>query len=175
MKKVLFSAIMAVMAFTNANAQTVVTNDYNTPITDETIQQDRGRESLVTMSLSYYNFEGGYNVGFSDSYIRPNFIGFDFNYRLSFKDKGNMNFDLGVNYSPKLWSENDYALFLTPSVGPSFRIQDGKFNVDFYFNPRLIFNYKSFIVSAGYYMWVAKANFSDGMNHGFQASLGYVF
>ena len=175
MKKYFLSAIMAVVAFNCSNAQTVVTNDYDTPVTNETIQEDRGKESLAIFGLSYYNFEGGYNVGIYDNYIRPNSIGFDINLRWSFKNKGNYNIDLGVNYSPKLWSENDFALFLTPSVGPSFRIQDGKFNVDFYFNPRLILNYKSFIVSAGYYMWVAKANFSDGMNHGFQASLGFVF
>ena len=174
MKKILFSAIMAVMACNYSYAQTIVTNDYGTPVTNETIQEDRGREALTIFNLSYYTFKGGYNVGVSTYYIRPNSIGFDFNVRMSFETKGNLNFDLGVNFSPKLWGDNDFALFFTPSVGPSFRVQDGFF-VDLYFNPRLIFNYKSFVVSAGYFMWVAKANFSDGMNHGFQASIGYVF
>lgn len=127
MKKFFLSAIMASMFLFGANAQTVIVNDYSSPITGadgQTITTDDEEESLVIFNLVYYGFDGFENYGFSDCFINPNSIGFDFNIRGNFEKYGNYNFDLGPNYSFKLWGKDNMKLFLTASVGPSFRMQD---------------------------------------------------
>lgn len=203
MKKFFLSAIMAVTAFTYTNAQTVVTNDYSTPVTDEKIQKDiEEKSSFSVVSFNFYTFKGINNFGVSYNYISPNSIGLEYAFRSQFKNGGNYSLDIGINWSFQLWKEDKMSLFFTPALGISLRLQkvmeikskyhydssirrgytvqeleeETKIKVDPYFNPRVIFRYDHFAVSAGYYMWAQEAKFKDGyLGHGFQASVGYVF
>lgn len=196
MKKLFFSAIMATTFLLGANAQTVITNDYGTPITGadgQSITNDEEEESLGVFNLVYYGFDGFKNYGISDYFINPNGIGFDFNIRMNFEKYGNYNVDLGPNYSFKLWGKDKMKLFLSASVGPSFRIQNvpeisydsrgnikeessTKYKFDMFANARLTFNAGHITLSAGYFLWAAEFKFEDGYKaDGFNVALGYAF
>ena len=196
MKKFFLSAIMVSMFLFGANAQTVIVNDYSSPITGadgQTITTDDEEESLGIINLVYYGFDGFENYGISDYFINPNSIGFEFNIRANFEKYGNYNFDLGPNYSFKLWGKDNMKLFLTASVGPSFRMQDipefsytsngnlkeersTKYKFDLYANARLAFNAGHFNISAGFFLWAAEFKFDKEYKaDGFNIALGYSF
>ena len=193
------SVIMTVTAFNFTNAQTVVTNDYTTPVTEETIQQDlEEKSSFYVISFDYFTFKGIDNFGVSFSIIKPNTLGLKYSFRSQFKKYGNYSFDIGFNWAFQLWKQDNMALYFVPALGASMRIQsvpkmgttydknlkkivqslqdESEFGVDPYFNPSLIFKYDKLVLSAGYYLWSIKAKFSDGyLKHGFQAGIGYAF
>ena len=197
MKKLLLSALMATMFLMGTNAQNVITNDYSSPITGADGQNatstDDEEETLGIFNLVYYSFDGFQNYGISDYWLNPNGIGFEFNIRMNFEKYGNYNFDLGPNYSFKLWGQDNKKLLLTAAIGPSFRMQSvpdisydkkGKmkeetkteYKFDLYANARLAFNIGHVTLSAGYFLWGAEFKFEEGYkSDGFNIGLGYCF
>ena len=184
---------MATAFLFGANAQTVITNDYGSPITGADGQNsnsnDDEEETLGVVNFVYYGFDGFQNYGLSDYFLNPNSIGFEFNIRMNFEDYGNYNFDLGPNYSFKLWGQDNKNLLLTAAVGPSFRMQDvpeynskgkvekkTKYKFDLFANARLAFNVGHITLSAGYFLWGAEFKFEKGYkSDGFNVALGYAF
>lgn len=190
MKKLFISAFMAMAFCIASNAQTVVSNNYGSPITGANEQSmDDDDETLSIFNLVYYGFDGGSNYGFSDYWINPNNIGFEFNIRMNFEKYGNYNVDLGPNYSFKIWGQDNKKLLLTAAVGPSFRMQDvpeindngkiedkTKYKFDLFANARLTFNVNHINISAGYFLWGAEFKLSKGYRaDGFNIALGYSF
>ena len=194
MKKQLFcSVLLATMFLCGTNAQTVITNDYGSPIIGTDNQKvsnyDDEEESLTVINLVYYGFDGASNYGLSDYFINPNNIGFEFNIRMNFKQYGNYNVDLGPNYSFKLWGQDNKRLFLTAAIGPSFRVQnvpklsssgsieeETQYKFDLFANIRLSFNINNITISAGYFLWGAEFKLSDGYAaNGFNVALGFSF
>lgn len=196
MKKIFISAFMALVFGIAGNAQTVITNDYSSPITGadgQNVNSDDEDETIGAINFVYYGFDGFQNYGLSDYILNPNGIGFDFNLRANFEKYGNYNVEIGPNYSFKLWEQDGKKLLLTAAVGPSFRIQDvvelsydkkgnvkedseTKYKFDLFANARLAFNTGKFVLSAGYFIWGAEFKLSDGYKaDGFNVALGYSF
>ncbi|MCR4810303.1 MAG: hypothetical protein K5896_10675 [Prevotella sp.] len=196
MKKLFLTAILATTFLWGANAQTVISNDYGSPITgadNQNINDIDDDETMGVFNLVYYDFDGGENYGISDYFLNPNAMGFEFNIRLNFEKYGNYNVDLGPNYSIKLWGQDDKKLLLTAAAGPSFRMQDvpkysqgkngnlkeeseTKYKFDLFANARLSFKAGHFMLSAGYFIWGAEFKLSKGYKaDGFNFALGYSF
>ena len=195
MKKLFLSAMMASAFLFGANAQTVITNDYGSPITGadgQSTNNDDEEEMLGVINLVYYGFDGFQNYGLSDYFLNPNSIGYEFNIRMNFEKYGNYNVDLGPNYTFKLWGQDNKKLLLTAAVGPSFRMQNvpeisydskgrmkeeskTKYKFDLFANARLAFNVGHFTLSAGYFLWGAEFKFEKGYkSDGFNVALGYA-
>lgn len=199
MKKTLLMAIVAVAFGLNANAQTVINNNYGSPIQSAngqtaTVDDSDESEAISSFNLVYYGHKGFSNYGFTDYFLNPNGLGFDFGLRTNFKKNSNFNVDLGINYAFQLLKNGDLKLFFVPSIGPSLRLQSyeefnynsktGKtttksktgFYCDLFFNPRITINYGHIMITGGYYMWAPKFKFEDGyLNHGFNVALGWAF
>ncbi|MDD6891632.1 MAG: hypothetical protein PUD47_06035 [Bacteroidales bacterium] len=188
MKKLFISLFMAASALF-VNAQTVIRSDYSsTPTRVETVKESNNDyETFYSMQFVFLTFDGGNNYGMAVSWYTPNGIGVDWLTRASFKTYGNYNVDLAANYTFPLAQNDDLSLFLTASIGPSFRMQDEfdfqkdkdktKFYIDGIINPRLLLKYQKFTLSAGYFYWAPQFKFSkkDGGMGGLSLSLGYDF
>lgn len=188
MKKLFISLLMAASVL-SVNAQTVIRSDYSgTPTRVETVKESNNDyETFLPVQFVFLTFDGGNNYGIGFSQYTPNGIGFDWLTRASFKEYGNINVDLAVNYTFLLSQNDDLSLFLTASIGPSFRMQDvydfqkdkdkTKYFIDGVINPRLLLKYKKFTLSAGYFYWAPQFKFSkkDGGTGGLSLSLGYEF
>lgn len=196
MKKVLLFALVLFVSYTNASAQVVVTNDYDSPIQGDVTQKtsdNNESESLSYIGLGFYSFEGFNNWGFNDAYLNWNGLGFELAFRsqLKFNDYDNLNFDVGLNYSFGLWKDEDKKLYLSLAAGPSIRNQKeieysynskGKMStktkdkifVDAFFNPRITFSIGKFVISGGYFYWAPKFKFDgDYKIDGFNANIGW--
>ncbi|MBQ9561106.1 MAG: hypothetical protein IJV10_02365 [Prevotella sp.] len=201
MKRIILSVIISALGFGNTYSQTIVRNNYDTPIGDETIQQDReehGNQRIGVIKFTFLSFKGGENYGIGGELLNANGIGGEYCVRTDFKSHGNINIDLGLNATYEILKDDDTNFLFTIAAGPSIRMQDElsdikvnynqytgkytttekydfKFYVDLIVNPRFSLRYKNVLISAGYFMWAPKAKFSDGaLAHGFQATLGYV-
>ena len=192
MKKLIISLLMAASALL-VNAQTVIRSDYSSsPTKAESVKESNNDyETFFPAQFVFLTFDGGNNYGIAVSQYTPNGIGFDWLTRASFKKYGNFNMDLAVNYSFLLSQNDDLSLFLTASIGPSFRMQDvqeydfyaqkekdkTKYYIDGVINPRLLLKYKKLTLSAGYFYWAPQFKFSkkDGGMGGLSLSLGYEF
>lgn len=189
MKKILISALTMLSFCFSANAQTVISNNYEgSPITSstETTESDDD-ESFLPYAVSYYSFDGFENWGIGFQAINPNKFGMEMGIRMNFEEHGNYNIDLGLNYSFKLFSSGETKGFLVLAAGPSFRLQDqydieddewdtGKFFFDGFATGRINICHKRLTVGAGYYVWGPKFKFgSDYRADGFTLSLGYNF
>ena len=197
MKRLLFTAVMATAFFFGTSAQTVINNDYSSPITGADGQgvsqsSDDEAESYSYGAVGFYSFDGFENWGIAYGGINPNGIGLDFAFRMNFKEHGNFNVDALLNYSVGLVSNGSTQVALTFALGPSFRTQDelkgvnskgnlewenGKFFCDGVVNPRLSVKLGKLALSAGYFYWAPKFKFSkdDGATGGFNCSLGLSF
>ena len=197
MKRLLFTAVMATAFFFGTSAQTVIYNDYSSPITGADGQgvsqsSDDEAESYSYGAVGFYSFDGFENWGIAYGGINPNGIGLDFAFRMNFKEHGNFNVDVLLNYSVGLVSNGSTQVALTFALGPSFRTQDelkgvnskgnlewenGKFFCDGVVNPRLSVKLGKLALSAGYFYWAPKFKFSkdDGATGGFNCSLGLSF
>ena len=197
MKRLLFTAVMATAFFFGTSAQTVINNDYSSPITGadgQGVSQSSGdeAESYSYGAVGFYSFDGFENWGIAYGGINPNGIGLDFAFRMNFKEHGNFNVDVLLNYSVGLVSNGSTQVALTFALGPSFRTQDelkgvnskgnlewenGKFFCDGVVNPRLSVKLGKLALSAGYFYWAPKFKFSkdDGATGGFNCSLGLSF
>lgn len=192
MKKLFISLFMAASALL-VNAQTVIRSDYSsTPTRVETVKESNNDyETFFHAQFVFLTFDGGNNYGIGASQYTPNGIGFDWLTRSSFKEYSNINTDLAVNYTFPLAQNNDLFLFLTASIGPSFRMQDveeidfktqkkkdkTKYFIDGIINPRLLLKYKKFTLGAGYFYWAPQFKFSkkDGGMGGLSLSIGCGF
>ena len=197
MKRLLFTAVMATAFFFGTSAQTVINNDYSSPITGADGQgvsqsSDDEAESYSYGAVGFYSFDGFENWGIAYGGINPNGIGLDFAFRMNFKEHGNFNVDVLLNYSVGLVSNGSTQVALTFALGPSFRTQDelkgvnskgnlewenGKFFCAGVVNPRLSVKLGKLALSAGYFYWAPKFKFSkdDGATGGFNCSLGLSF
>ena len=197
MKRLLFTAVMATAFFFGTSAQTVINNDYSSPITGADGQgvsqsSDDEAESYSYGAVGFYSFDGFENWGIAYGGINPNGVGLDFAFRMNFKEHGNFNVDVLLNYSVGLVSNGSTQVALTFALGPSFRTQDelkgvnskgnlewenGKFFCDGVVNPRLSVKLGKLALSAGYFYWAPKFKFSkdDGAKGGFNCSLGLRF
>lgn len=188
MKKLIISLLMAASAL-SVNAQTVIRSDYSSsPTKAESVKESNNDyETFFPSQFVFLTFDGGNNYGIALSEYTPNGIGFDWLTRASFKKYGNFNMDFAVNYTFLLSQNDDLSLFLTASIGPSFRMQDvydfqkdkdkTKYFIDGVINPRLLLKYKKFTLGAGYFYWAPQFKFSkkDGGMGGLSLSLGYQF
>lgn len=196
MKRFYLTVLVATVFLLGANAQTVIKNDYSTSESsaeDQNTSKEAEEESIVSMNLVYYGFDDYSNYGLSDYFINPNGVGMDLNIRMNFKEYGNYSFELGPNYSFKLWGQNKTKLFLTAAVGPSVRMADAlkittdskgkvhkesvtKVKFDMFANVRLTFNAGRLVLSAGYFMWSPEFKFGEKSRmDGFNVALGYAF
>lgn len=194
MKKFLLSALAVLAMGLSVNAQTVISNDYGSSTSEgvgiaSKTSSEEDDEMIAGMALKYYSFDGGWNLGYGGEFLNPNGLGGEFTIRADvehFAEHGNYNIELGLNYSFKLFSENNTKLLLVLAVGPSVRMQDAynfkkdkwdsKVFFDCYMNPRIVFNYKRLLLSGGYYLWAPEFEFgSDYRGDGLYLSLGYTF
>lgn len=188
MKKILFSALMVLAFCFSANAQIVVSNNYDSPISGDAVAEEEDDDlEFGLIGVGYYSFDGFDNWGLTFSRINPNGLGMELGFRMNFEEHGNFNSDLGINYSFKLLNENSTKVFLTLAAGPSLRTQDqynfeknqwdtGKFFFDAFVNARIAARFDRFYVAAGYYLWAPKLKFSsDYKADGFNLTLGYTF
>ena len=88
MKRLLFTAVMATAFFFGTNAQTVINNDYSSPITGadgQSVSQssDEESESWSYGAVGFYSFDGFENWGLTYGGINPNGIGIDFALRMN--------------------------------------------------------------------------------------------
>ena len=196
MKKLFLLAILVTLSLWNVSAQTVITNDYSSPITgadSQNVRSDDEDETIGGVNLVYYGFDGFQNYGISLYSLNPNGLGFEWGIRANFEKYGNYNTDLGLNYSFKLWEQDGKKLLLTAAIGPSIRMQsvpeysydnrgnmressETKYKFDLFANARLTFNTGRLLLSAGYFIWGAEFKLSDGYKaDGFNVALGYSF
>lgn len=187
MKKSLIATFLLLASFMNVNAQTVIKNDYSSTTTDNETEQSTS-DSFGTFNLQYMSFDGFENYGFIDHIVNPNNLGYEFGIRYNFKEHGNMNIDLGINYSFELSNKNDNAVYMILAAGPSFRLQDKYdgidknyniqyklgFFVDGYINPRLSIKFSRVVASIGYFYWAPEFKFSkdDGATGGVNLAIG---
>ena len=174
MKKILFVVMMFAFGL-NASSQVVISNDYGSPIQGaegQKITEDDEEEMLSCIGVMYYGFKGTADYGFGGYFLNPNGVGFEFAARsdLKFNDYSHLSFDLGINYSFKLVSNDNMKLLLTLAAGASVRNQSyveysynskgsasenkkEKFYFDGFVNPRISFAVGKVLLSAGYYYW----------------------
>lgn len=194
MKKLLFTALMATAFLFSANAQTVISNDYGSPITGADGQSasqdsDDEAEAFGYVGLMFYSFDGFENYGLFFGNTNPNGLGLDFAVRASFKEHGNVNTDIMFNYSIGLVEKSSTQVAVTLALGPSLRMQDeikgvdkkgnlewekSKIFCDCVINPKLTVRIDKVVISAGYFYWAPKFKFSkdDGATGGFNIGLG---
>lgn len=187
MKKLFLSAMMATAFLFGANAQTVITNDYGSPITGadgQSVSNDDENESIGYYGLGFYSYDGGENYSLSFGNYTFNGVGIGVNIRSNFKFSDNQNTyngDVLINYSLGVYKNSDTKVMVTAEAGPSFASRyvydDGKvkdkFFVDAFVGIKGTVSYKKFVLSAGYHIWAPKFKFGkDYKADGFYAQLG---
>lgn len=187
MKKIMIFALMVLAFSFSVNAQIVVANNYDSPISGATDVEEDDDVEFAIAGISYYSFDGFDNWGIGSTRINPNGLGMDFGLRASFEEHGNFSWDLGLNYSFKLVTNGSTKAFLTLAAGPSFRMQDqidletgewdsGKFLFDAFANARLAVCFDKIYASVGYFLWAPKFKFDgDYRADGFNITIGYAF
>ena len=186
MKKFLISALVMLTFCFSANAQIVVANNYDSPISGMTDAQEDDDLEFGIVGLGYYSFDGFDNWGATFGRINPNGFGGEMSIRMNFEDHGNYNADLGVNYSFQLLNSENAKVFITLAAGPSLRTQDqydyeenswetSKFFFDAYVNARLAARFNKIYISGGYFLWAPKFKFGgDYKADGFNISVAYA-
>lgn len=194
-----FAAVVAMSASAAEIGEPVASNAEQLAVTQETkvvknsntATQSEDDSDVSNAGINYYSFDGFENWGINADYMSLNKFGGGFAVRMNFKDHGNINVDLGINYSIKLYKGENTTIFLTPSIGPSLRMQDQltlkekngkiqeewkeKFLFDGYAQARLYLTYQRVGISAGYFAWAPEFKFGDNLAHGFVGSLFYKF
>ena len=193
MKKFCLTVLIATVFLLGANAQTIIKNDYSTSESSATVEvkKDNKEETIGAFNLVYYGFDGLSNYGVSDYWLKPNGFAGEFGFRIDFKDFYNYSFDIGPNYTFKVWGKDKNKVLLTAAVGPSFCGRDvakikydsqgnpkveteTKFKFDMFANVRLSFKVSRVLLSAGYFMWAPE--FKMGGKYradGFNVAIGY--
>lgn len=172
MKRILFTVIFMIALLAESYAQNVITNNYAS--TPSVSQQKTEDEDYSAVSLQYIAFDGMANYGIEASTIKPNGFSKELRFRFSTEKHGNLNFELGLNYSVEIANNNGFSSFLVMALGPSvgsrdqFKGYDQKDKpkyerstfIDAYINPRFVIRYKAFAASIGYFYWAPKFKFS---------------
>lgn len=188
MKKVFLLAFMALAFCVGSNAQTVISNNYGSPISGadgQSMEVDE-KESASFWGLGYYSYDGGENYGLGGGMYTFNGIGYTFGVRsnLKFSDHQNtLNWDLLLNYSLGAYSNDDVKVLITPEIGPSLgmrsvydyddgEIKDDRFFIDGFVGLKATVVYKKMVLSAGYHMWAPKWKFGKEKADGFYVQLG---
>ena len=187
MKKILFSALIGLAFCFSANAQIVVSNNYDSPISGDAVAEEEDDDlEFGLIGVGYYSFDGIENWGLNFARINPNGLGWEMGFRLAFEEHGNYNYEMGINYSFKLLSQDSTKAFLTLALGPSFRSSDqyniekntweSKSKVDAYANARLAARFNRFYAAVGYYLWAVEFKIDgDYRGDGLNLTLGYTF
>ena len=194
MKKLFISLFMAASALL-VNAQTVIRSDYSTPTSSNEVSTVNDYETKSLVTLNHYLDFGKFNLSVRGCTLKPNSFGFEFGWIGADGDEAddvsifcNM-FDLGANYTYVLSSSEKTKLYLTLGLGPSLDIatatvydktekeskSETKMYIDGYINPNLIFMYKRFSVSLGYYFRAPQFKFSkkDGADGYLALGIGW--
>ena len=192
MKKLFIGALL-MGASMLANAQTVITNDYTTPTSSNEGSTD---ESTYLCTLNHYLDFGKMNMSFHGIPLKPNSFGFEWGLTMADDEDGDVDIlafllDLGPNYSCLLSSSEKTKLYLTFGLGPSLgywtatksTYEDKKFKtksesdtqIDGYIKSNLIFKYKHFALSLGYYYRAPEFKFSkkDGADGYLALGIGW--
>lgn len=177
MKKKFMCAFMALAFCIGINAQTVITNNYDSPITGadgQSIDDDDDAEGIAYAGLTVY--EGpAFALNFRGQ--NWNALGFELNL-MTGKDFENFESNINLNYSFGLWKDSDKMLLLTLAAGPSlnfYKINDeNKMACNLYVNPYMTFKINRFVLSAGYSLCFAKWDF-DNRGDAFHVGVGYCF
>lgn len=142
--------------------------------------------------VSYYYFNKDlYNYGASYTKMRANKIGYESNFRTSFKTNSNYNVDICANYTYILAQKDDWVMGGKVAIGPSFRSQsyiDADYDIktgqikqtsktksalDLYFDAGFFCKYKHFFAFIGGTGWAAEWKFGDNYYQtGFHLSIG---
>lgn len=191
MKKFCLTVLFATMFLLGANAQTIVQNDYSTPEPSADSQkttEDEEDEMIGAFNIAYIGFKGLNCFGAYDYFLKPNGFGFEFGFHIDFKTVDG-NFDLGPNYSFKLWGKDKTKILLTAAIGPSIGWRDvytynskgkaeskTKVFCDMFANARLSLKAGRFLLSTGYFLWAQKFKLGKGYRgDGFNIAVGYCF
>ena len=192
MKKFLISLFIAASVLL-VNAQTVIRSDYSKSTSSYEVSTVDDYETKGLVSLNHYLDFGKFNLSVRGAFLNPNSFGVDYGWTMvDGGENGNVStdcqmFDLGPNYSFLLSSSDKTKLYLTLGLGPSMdftTIYDNnsketksktKFYVDAFINPNLIFMYKRFSVSLGYYFRAPQFKFSkkDGADGYLALGIGW--
>lgn len=187
MKKIMIFALMVLAFCFSANAQIVVANNYDSPVSGTADVEEDDDLEFGLIGVGYYSFDGFDNWGLTFSRINPNGLGMELGFRMNFEEHGNFNSDLGINYSFKLLNNSGAKLFLTLAGGPSLRTQDqynfekyqwdsAKLKLDAFINARISACFDRIYLAAGYYYWAPEFKFSgDYKADGFNLTLGCTF
>lgn len=199
MKKKVFVTFCLALLTLIGSAQNVVPQSQGTgeaavaEVPEQTPQKksDKGK-SYSMVGLTYHHFNKKTNFyGIDLTFINPSNFGFELAYHCDFKEHSTHKVDVGPNYSFCLYDQDDFRVFLIPTIGPILRISEeykrtevterttyslafgtqtktskkdiyGKeVNFDGFFSARMAFAYKGCAVSAGYYMYSPKFKFKD--------------
>lgn len=198
LKRKFMAFCMALLAF-SGSAQVTQPESQASGVTtvSEAVEQTPKKESDSSsfhsmFGISYHRFNTKANLyGVNWTFIRPGKFAGELAYQTNFKEHAMHKIDFGINYSFRLYDEDDIRVFLIPTIGPIFRIVDeykrtevterktystifgeqikrtehqiyGKgYYFDGYFSARLALIYKSAALSAGYYMYSPKFKFKD--------------
>lgn len=159
----------------------------------ETVIKEKEKKKLISGSFTLFSGEGKFNERLNAClgwhYITLNGFGFEFITRSTSTTYGNRNFDIGPNYSYKLWENKKNCLYVTGALCLSSRIQGMpdvvvtssgktkqetkyKFFLDYVANARVSYELPKFTMSAGFVFWAPDFKFSDGYSsNGFHLSL----
>lgn len=179
MKKLFISLFMAASALL-VNAQTVIRSDYSTPTSSNEVSTVDDYETKGLVTLNHYLDFGKFNLSVRGTFLNPNSFGVDSGFIMVDGGKNGdvsidcVMFDLGPNYSFLLSSSEKTKLYLTLGLGPSVDSMTSsvydkkeketksktKLYVDAFINPNLIFMYKHFSISLGYYYRAPQFKFS---------------
>lgn len=199
MKKKFFMAFCLAMLAHSVSAQTVLSDSQDaatstlTEVVDQTPQKQAAKKKLYTaVGFAYHRFNTKANLyGLNLTFMRTGGFAGEIAYNSDFKEHSTHKLDLGLNYTFRLYDNDEFRCFLVPSLGPVFRISDvykrtdvttkttysntfgyqtreykkdiyGKeVYLDGYLSVRLLLAYKSVALSGGYYMFSPKFKFTD--------------
>ena len=186
MKKFFVLAFTALAFCIGSNAQTVITNNYGSPISGadgQSVNDDDDMEGISSVSLTYY--EGSV---FGANVRRQNWNAAGFEFNLLVDDHfDTFQYNINVNYSFGLWKDTDKAFLLTLAGGPALcnykesvykssgKIEEEtKTRCNLFVDPYLTFKVNRLAISAGYAFMFNKWKFKD-RGEAFHVGLGYTF
>lgn len=153
-----------------------------TPTTTTPSARVKNDRDINTCGLMLWMFssegETYENYGMTTEALTYNGFGVEAGFRTVFKEHGNYNIELGINYSLGLYKNEGTAVMLVGSWGPlSLRKQDtydankGRYKMsvflDTYVSARMTVKMGNFALTGGYIYWVPKWGVdigSDGLN-----------
>lgn len=188
MKKFFISAFMALVFCIAGNAQTVISNNYGSPITGadgQSIHDSDDQESIGYGGLGYYSYDGGENYSLSYGTYTFNGFGYGMNLRSNLKfgeHESSFNGDILLNYSLGAYSNDNVKVLITPEIGPSLgtrsaynskgEIEDSQIFIDGFVGLKATVVYNKIVLSLGYHMWAPKWKFGKEKADGFYAQIG---